>query len=142
MKYSVIVLLSLILAGCGLFDDSEVINIQLDADAAVYRKGEEVVLTLSNTSGRTLTVHPSLCGAVLQQFVITAWVPEHHDGICTLVALELESGEEVVARKTLDEALTPGEYRYKYTLSDYNNGERYNRVELIDVYTKPFQVFD
>lgn len=142
MKYFVIALAPLIFAGCGLFDDSEVINIRLDADAASYRAGEEVVLTLSNTSGRALTVHPTLCGAVLQQFVISAWVPEHHEGVCTLIALELESGEEVVARRTLAQTLAPGEYRFKYTLLDFKSGDRYRTSEQIDVYTNVFFVLN
>lgn len=142
MKYALIPLLFLMLAGCELLESSDVSDVSLEVDRQSYQPGQEVVLTLANSSGRTFSVHPNLCGAVLQQRVRAAWVPEHHEGVCTSIGLELRSGKEVVSRRELSDMLSAGEYRYMYALSKWEDrdGGRYRRFERIELYTRVFQV--
>ena len=140
MKYSLVAFLLLTLVGCELVGGSEALPVRLDADAASYQRGQDVVLTLINNSGRTFTVHPNLCGAVLQHWERAAWVPEHYDGVCTLIGFELRSGNQLVARQPLHDSLSAGDYRFMVALSDAEGEERYRRFERIEVYTKVFKV--
>ena len=140
MKYSLVAILLLSLAGCELLGDAEPLPVQFDVDAALYQPGQEVVLTLTNTARRTFTVSPTLCPAVLQQRDQSSWKPIPLDATCLAIGHELRSGNKLVAPRRLPETLTPGTYRFLYVLNDSEGVERYRRFEQIEVYTQVFRV--
>ncbi len=142
MKTGLLLLLLYTLAGCGLLKDDAPQDVRLDADRPSYHAGEVVTLTLTNSSGRTFTVHPSLCDAVLQRWEASTWKPIFDDPsrVCALIGLELTPGKRVTAQTALHETIRTGRYRYMYVLHDGLDGTRAHREERIDLYTKAFNV--
>ena len=140
MKYSLIAILLLSLAGCELFGASDPPPIQFEVDAALYQPGQEVVLTLTNTARRSFTVSPTLCPAVLQQQVQSIWSPIPRDGACVSIGYELRSGNKLAAPRLLPETLPAGAYRFMYVLNEAAGEGRYRRFERIEVYTDVFRI--
>ena len=140
MKYSFALLLLLVLARCGLLENSDLPDVRLEADRIAYQPGQDLVLALMNFSGRTFTVSGDLCSALLQRREKTTWKPIPRDGVCVDVGVVLKFGGAVVSRRKLDDTLLAGSYRYLYELSDSEGGERYWRFERIELYTRVFEV--
>ena len=143
MKYSLVAFLLLILTGCELLESSDAPHVYLDTDRTSYQPGQDLVLTLTNFSGRTFTVGPDLfCDALLQRREKTTWkpIPIHGDGVCLDLGRVLRPGKEVVSRRELSDTLSAGEYRYMYALSEWEDGGRYRRFERVELYTRVFQV--
>ena len=140
MNYSFALLLLLVLAGCGLLENSDLPDVRLEADRIAYQPGQDLVLALMNFSGRTFTVSGDLCRALLQRREKTTWKTIPRDGACVDVGLVLKVGGAVVSRRQLDDTLLAGSYRYLYKLSDSEDGERVRRFERIELYTSVFEV--
>jgi len=138
MKYSFALLL--VLAGCGLLENSDLPDVRLEADRIAYQPGQDLVLALMNFSGRTLTVGGDLCHALLQRREKTTWKAIPRDGVCVDVGVVLKFGGAIVSRRQLDDTLLAGSYRYLYVLNDSEGGERIRRFERIELYTRVFEV--
>ena len=138
MKYSFALLL--LLAGCGLLENSDLPDVRLEADRIAYQPGQDLMLALMNFSGRTFTVSGDLCRALLQRREKTTWKTIPRDGVCPDVGVVLKFGGAIVSRKQLGETLLAGSYRYLYELNDSEGEERVRRFERIELYTRVFEV--
>ncbi len=138
MKYSFALLL--LLAGCGLLENSDLPDVRLEADRIAYQPGQDLMLALMNFSGRTLTVSGDLCRALLQRREKTTWKTIPRDGACVDVGVVLKFGGAIVSRRQLDDTLLAGSYRYLYELNDSEGEERVRRFERIELYTRVFEV--
>ena len=138
MKYSFALLL--VLAGCGLLENSDLPDVRLEADRIAYQPGQDLMLALMNFSGRTLTVSGDLCHALLQRREKTTWKTIPRDGACVDVGVVLKFGGAIVSRRQLDDTLLAGSYRYLYELNDSEGEERVRRFERIELYTRVFEV--
>ena len=140
MKSSFVAILLLSLTNCELLGGAEALPVQLDTDAASYRPGQEVMLTLTNTSRRAYTVSPTLCPAVLEQRDQSIWRPMQREEVCLAIGYELRSGNRLTVPRPLPDSLAAGDYRFMYELQDADGEDRYRRFERIEVYTKSFRV--
>lgn len=141
--YLLLISLVVFLTGCDLLGLSKTssFDVTFTADQTAYEPGETVELTLSNASERGFMVHPTLCDAVLQQRSSVKWEVVKKDGrVCTAVGTTLKPGDEISSERTLSDTLEEGRYRFMYKLIEREEGDRYQKVERIELYTKPFEV--
>lgn len=140
MKNTLILLGFISLAGCGLLDGSDIPDVQLNTTRSSYAPGEEVKLVLVNFSGQSFTIHPDLCGTVLEHHQSSSWRPVSNEGVCTDIGLSLQPHMKLSSRQRLSETLPAGRYRYRYEIERSEEGRRSRFHERLILFTKGFDV--
>ena len=136
LKNLYLVLASILLVtGCDSTIEYGSNQFSLSTDKHTYQSGKSVSLTLKNQSRRSITIHPNLCGNVLQLKTEQGWQPEFHEGNCTLIAMDLRSGREIVIERDLEDS-KPGEYRLKYSFTAWEH----TSTDQFVVFTERFTI--
>ena len=136
-------LLPVLFSACQILGPSDEPGLVFDTDRNAYTPGDEVILTLTNYSSRSVIVHPNLCGAALQHWYKSGWRTILNDRICTSAGYDLDPGEWLTVHRALPDSLSPATYRYEYKVGKWDNwelGDRVRQYHLTEYYTREFNI--
>ena len=135
-----LLLLTLFLSSCSLFEDDNDPGVFLEVNQRVYTSQESAVISLVNLTDKTLDYN--LCGALLERRVEGRWeFADPRNSVCTAIAYTLKSGRLAKTERSLAN-VEPGTYRFTYEMTegDGSNEKRFRKIEQLLIFTSSFEV--
>lgn len=104
---------TLVSSGCDFGDRESGFTLAVDRD--LYSAGDSILIVLMNVSGRRVTVHPDLCGSVVNRVGTTETYALEE--LCNLVGRDLAPGQWIASLKPLPADVEAGRYVLRYGIA-------------------------